>query len=143
MLAKGLSQEALGKECGVSHASVSGWLSGAMPRQAKLKRLADFLGVSVAELLDDSRDLPDSRIAEEQTRYLAEAPIKTAAKMADAITGTQSERQKAFIEYLAFLHSVRAAAEAFAPNDPAEARRRFDRSLATWLTDRERHTNTP
>ena len=58
MLAKGLTQEELGKELRVSHVSVGGWLRGSLPRPRILAQLSSYFGISPEILLDDTKDLP-------------------------------------------------------------------------------------
>jgi hypothetical protein len=128
MRVHGDTTRSLGKAVDATSGAVTGWTKGAMPRPEAARRIAHHYGLSVEVLTDDSLDLPQA-----PKDYLNEAPIRTAVQLAEAMPGEQSNRQKAFEEYLSFLQSVRAAAEAFAPNDPAEARRRFDAALATWL----------
>lgn len=51
---KGLSQTDIATHLGVSAPSISGWEKGrARPKNARLDALADLLGVSLAELLDE------------------------------------------------------------------------------------------
>ncbi|WP_082660362.1 helix-turn-helix domain-containing protein [Sphingopyxis sp. H050] len=59
---KGLSQGDVAAQLGVSAPSISGWESGrSRPKHARLDQLADLLGVSPSELLEepDSEDLQD------------------------------------------------------------------------------------
>jgi len=54
---KGLSQEQLADELGVSRQAISKWEGGAcLPETEKLAQLSDFLGVSIDYLLKDNTD---------------------------------------------------------------------------------------
>lgn len=46
----GFTQERLAAQLGISHSAVSRWLSGSIPRPARLKILSEILGVSVSFL---------------------------------------------------------------------------------------------
>lgn len=58
MRQKGLSQMALAQELNVSQRAVSGWLTGAVPRPKTASAIADYFGVTVAELLNSSLRQP-------------------------------------------------------------------------------------
>ena len=137
MRRSGLTTRDVGRAVDLDHSAVARWLKGTRPYPSSIAKLATFFEVPVEVLTDEGREIPPLRTVDERSRYLTEAPIKTAVQLANAVPGDQSARQKAFEEYLAFLHSVRAAAEAGAPGDPAEARRRFDHAMATWLAARD------
>lgn len=49
---------ALATELGVGVGTVGGWLTEYRPRPEVARRLADYFGVSVEDLLDDQRELP-------------------------------------------------------------------------------------
>ena len=53
----GINQYQLSKAIGVSHPSVSGWLTGAKPRRLVMARISDFFEVPTAVLEDDSKPL--------------------------------------------------------------------------------------
>ena len=61
MARRGLTQQALGTCLDLSHRAVGKWLSGeSIPRAEVAKKLADFFEVAVEDLLDDTRELPQS-----------------------------------------------------------------------------------
>jgi len=45
------SPSAVGEELGFTRASVTGWGNGATPRKSSLIKIADYFGVTVAELM--------------------------------------------------------------------------------------------
>ena len=53
-IARGLTQLDLGKAVGVSDNSVAAWEKGKLPRLATRKRLAEVLGLDLADLTDDA-----------------------------------------------------------------------------------------
>lgn len=46
---------------GVGVGTVGGWLKGHQPRPSVAAQLADYFGVTVEDILDDSRDLPGQK----------------------------------------------------------------------------------
>ena len=52
--ARGVSPSSAAEECGVSRASVTKWKNGAIPRDAVLYALADYFGVPVETLTQES-----------------------------------------------------------------------------------------
>ena len=58
MKQNGQTTRSLGDRVGVSSAAVTGWVNGARPRPAVAAQLAEFFGIDVEDLLDDTRDLP-------------------------------------------------------------------------------------
>lgn len=52
--AAGKGTTALAVELGFSNATATGWRNGAMPRPAGLKKIADYFGITVEELLADN-----------------------------------------------------------------------------------------
>lgn len=58
------SPSAVANELGISSASVTGWGQGAKPRTATLRRVADYFGVTVEELLRDQRPAENGALME-------------------------------------------------------------------------------
>ena len=58
MQLRGLSQEALGAQIGLSHVAIGGWQRGARPRAATAAKLADFFRIPIEDLFDDEKPLP-------------------------------------------------------------------------------------
>ena len=54
----GLSARALAHGLELSNSTVAGWLKTARPQPAQAKRLSEFFGVPLRDLLDDSCELP-------------------------------------------------------------------------------------
>ena len=55
---KGVSASGAALEMGLSRAAVTGWAQGKVPRDATLRRIADYFGVSVEELTRDQKEKP-------------------------------------------------------------------------------------
>ena len=55
---RGLSNLALAKDLGIAHTTVGDWREDARPRAAMIRKLADYFGIPVELLLDDSKELP-------------------------------------------------------------------------------------
>lgn len=60
-------------ELGFSNAASSGWKNGAIPRQAALKKIADYFGVTVGYLLSDEETAApeDDGLSDKDVRLLA------------------------------------------------------------------------
>lgn len=54
----GKSKTAVAKQIGVTSKSVTGWQNGSIPRNGTLKKLADYFGVTVDDLLADNKKEP-------------------------------------------------------------------------------------
>lgn len=61
MRQNGLSTRSLGSAVGVSNGTVAGWMRTATPRPEAAVTLANYFGVSVDDLLDDTRELPSGK----------------------------------------------------------------------------------
>lgn len=53
---KGKSKTAVAKEIGLVSKSVTGWKNGAIPRNGTLKKLADYFGITVEELMGTKKE---------------------------------------------------------------------------------------
>lgn len=126
---RGLSVRALAAELGVGVGTVGGWLSEFRPRPQVARRLADYFGVSVEDLLDDQRELPAGNSAANT------APAADAA--AQSAPGATPAGQAAFETYLRQIRAMRAEAERLAGGDHVRATDLFDRMLATWRATHE------
>lgn len=49
---------AVASELGLSRASVNGWKHGKVPTDANQKRIADYFGISVADLMSEQKEKP-------------------------------------------------------------------------------------
>lgn len=58
MRQNGLTTRSLGSAVGVSNGTVAGWMRTATPRPEAAVTLANYFGVDVDTLLDDTRELP-------------------------------------------------------------------------------------
>lgn len=52
----GKSESAVAKDVGITSKSVTGWKNGALPRNSTLKKLADYFGVTVDELMGTKKE---------------------------------------------------------------------------------------
>ena len=53
---KGKSPNAVASELGKSSGSVTAWKGGTVPRETTLKKIADYFGVSIDQLLYDQKE---------------------------------------------------------------------------------------
>lgn len=67
---KGVSASGAALEMGLSRAAVTGWAQGKVPRDATLRRIADYFGVSVEELTRDQKEKP---VEDDEPNTLEEA----------------------------------------------------------------------
>lgn len=98
-LQKGLSQEALGSMIGVKKAAINKYETGRVVniKRTTLKRLADVLGVTPADLLDDE---PSSSSAN-----YTDVIDPAAERLLSAFWDLNAEGQSNLIEYAEYLHS--------------------------------------
>lgn len=144
---RGLSHRALAEQLGLSNASVSAWAKGARPRPSVSTQLADYFGVTVEGLLDDSRDLPGAepppqKLEEVQMPYdFLAKPLKTAAALAQREHGPDpAAGQATFERHLANLRAMRELAQSQNPRDPAAASAQLDTLLAAYIAALETRT---
>lgn len=79
---KGLSQGEIAAHLGVSAPSISGWEKGrTRPKHARLDALAEMLGVSLAELLDEPEPVGIQELIERSREQIARAMGTTADKV--------------------------------------------------------------
>lgn len=52
----GKSESAVAKDVGITSKSVTGWKNGALPRNSTLKKLADYFGITVEELMGTKKE---------------------------------------------------------------------------------------
>ena len=57
-VAHGLKPNTLAKKLDIPSASVTNWKNGRIPRQSTLMKIADYFGVTVSDLLDESGKTP-------------------------------------------------------------------------------------
>lgn len=52
----GKSQTEVAKQIGITSKSVTGWKNGAVPRNGTLRKIADYFGISVEELMGTKKE---------------------------------------------------------------------------------------
>lgn len=100
---KGVSASGAALEMGLSRAAVTGWAQGKVPRDATLRRIADYFGVSVEELTRDQKEKPveDDGLVNrdaELTKYLDELRNRSEMRMLFSVA---KDAKKEDIEALA------------------------------------------
>lgn len=61
----GKSPNAVGKELGIPSGSITAWRKGSIPRGATIKKIADYFGVTVGDLLDgEEKEKPAGQTAD-------------------------------------------------------------------------------
>jgi transcriptional regulator with XRE-family HTH domain len=66
----GKTPSAVALEIGLTKPSVSRWKSGSMPTDATLKRIADYFGITVDELLGKEKQPTDGELSDEEKAML-------------------------------------------------------------------------
>lgn len=69
---KGKSKTAVAKEIGLVSKSVTGWKNGAIPRNGTLKKLADYFGITVEELMKEENPAGQGGIEDKEMAALME-----------------------------------------------------------------------
>lgn len=93
------SPSAVGEELGFTRASVTGWGNGATPRKSSLIKIADYFGVTVAELMSgvgEQEKAPATEgegLDEKITRLYAQLP-KLSDRQREMILGIVDEMLK-------------------------------------------------
>lgn len=95
---KGISASAAALDMGLSKAAVTGWAQGKVPRDATLRRIADYFGVTVEELKSDSalqknKKPPEISINgdDELTGYLEQLATRPEMRMLFSVTKDASK----------------------------------------------------
>lgn len=96
----GKSKTAVAKQVGVTSKSVTGWQNGAIPRNGTLKKLADYFGVTVDDLLADNKKEPagqgelEREWADIEVAYKSATPEARAAAKAAALAVLESSKKE-------------------------------------------------
>ena len=94
---RGLSGRALAAAIGVSNATVSAWLKGSKPHPSQASRLAEYFGITVAELLGGMAEAPSS-FSELLRRVREEFYIPTEADLDGLSSSDREEIDRAMTE---------------------------------------------
>ena len=96
----GKSKTAVAKQIGVTSKSVTGWQNGSIPRNGTLKKLADYFGVTVDDLLSDNKKEPagqgelEREWADIEVAYKSATPEARAAAKAAALAVLESSKKE-------------------------------------------------
>lgn len=106
---KGVSASGAALEMGLSRAAVTGWAQGKVPRDATLRRIADYFGVSVEELTRDQKEKPveddEPNTLEEAREILRQSGIRV---LLDAEGDNFTpEEIKEIVNFIKFKHEQR------------------------------------
>ena len=99
---KEISPNKLCSDLGFSNAIATKWKNGALPRSTTMKKIADYFGITIDELLSDD---PVRFLQKEKSinsGELCEAKIRELYAIYSALS---PERQRQVDEYLAFMRS--------------------------------------
>lgn len=100
------SPSAVGEELGFTRASVTGWGNGATPRKSSLIKIADYFGVTAAELMlggEEQKEAPG---------ISAEGLDDETKKIVDFIKSASTEELMEVCRYIAYLESKRESHDA-------------------------------
>lgn len=91
----GKSKTAVAKQIGVTSKSVTGWQNGAIPRNGTLKKLADYFGVTVDDLLADNKKEPagDGELDEDMKEFVELAKKMTPEERSAILTLMKSKEK--------------------------------------------------
>jgi transcriptional regulator with XRE-family HTH domain len=108
LAAKGIPKQQFYKDCGITSASYSLWNTGKTnPSMKNLKIIAEYLGVSVADLLPD--DDPSAGIKKDPIQK-DEAVSPAAQEILDFLDSASGEELADVIKYIRYLKSQRGQA---------------------------------
>ena len=68
----GKTPNAVAKELNISSGSITAWKNGTEPRSGTVKKIADYFGVSVSDLLgEEKKPAPEGELSEERREVLS------------------------------------------------------------------------
>lgn len=82
----GKSRTEVARLIGKSSKSVTGWKNGAIPRNDTLKKLADYFGITIEELVGEKKEPASSGRFEELSKIFYSLPQSEQEKIADQMT---------------------------------------------------------
>lgn len=91
----GKSKTDVAKQIGKTSKSVTGWKNGAVPRNDTLKKLADYFGVTVDDLLADNKKEPagDGGLDEDMKEFVELAKKMTPEERSAILTLMKSKEK--------------------------------------------------
>lgn len=91
----GKSKTDVAKQIGKTSKSVTGWKNGAVPRNDTLKKLADYFGVTVDDLLADNKKEPagDGELDEDMKEFVELAKKMTPEERSAILTLMKSKEK--------------------------------------------------
>lgn len=110
LAAKGIPKQQFYKDCGITSASYSLWNTGKTnPSMKNLKIIAEYLAVSVADLLPDEELIPQEGIKKDPIPK-DEAVSPAAQEILDFLDSASGEELADVIKYIRYLKSQRGQA---------------------------------
>ena len=110
LAAKGIPKQQFYKDCGITSASYSLWNTGKTnPSMKNLKIIAEYLGVSVADLLPDEELVPQEGIKKDPIPKDG-AVSPAAQEILDFLDSASGEELADVIKYIRYLKSQRRQA---------------------------------
>ena len=110
LAAKGIPKQQFYKDCGITSASYSLWNTGKTnPSMKNLKIIAEYLGVSVADLLPDGELVPQEGIKKDPIPKDG-AVSPAAQEIFDFLDSASGEELADVIKYIRYLKSQRGQA---------------------------------
>jgi transcriptional regulator with XRE-family HTH domain len=110
LAAKGIPKQQFYKDCGITSASYSLWNTGKTnPSMKNLKIIAEYLAVSVADLLPDEELVPQEGIKKDPIPK-DEAVSPAAQEILDFLDSASGEELADVIKYIRYLKSQRGQA---------------------------------
>ena len=82
----GKSKTEVARLIGKSSKSVTGWKNGAVPRNDTLKKLADYFGITIEELVGEKKEPAPNGRFEELSKIFYSLPQNEQEKIADQMT---------------------------------------------------------
>jgi len=94
----GKSDNAVAAEIGLSNSTVTTWKQGAIPRRPTLKRVADYFGISVEELMGYSGI--EKAPTQDGESEIKNPDIRMIARAGKKMTPEQAEILRKYAQYL-------------------------------------------
>ena len=90
----GKSESAVAKDVGITSKSVTGWKNGALPRNSTLKKLADYFGITVEELMGTKKEPAGTGELDKQMQEIVELLNNATPEQRNAVETLLRSRTK-------------------------------------------------